>query len=89
MNGLRVTLPQPEFPVGTTDKTTYEFHCPKCRSKETLTVYEKGSNWGASWEEPPESERFTIEWKRNQFNEPKPILAQCIACHIAATHEIS
>ena len=75
--------------MGTTDKTTHHFRCPQCHKEETLTVYEKGSNWGASWEEPPESRQFTIQWKKNQFNEPGPISSKCIACGATAIREAS
>ncbi len=75
--------------MGTTDKTTHDLRCPNCNASESLTVYEKGSSWGASWEDPPESERFIIDWQRNQFNEPRPVSVKCKSCGATAVRESS
>jgi hypothetical protein len=70
--------------MGTTDKTTHNFSCPSCEAKDTITVLEKGSMWGASWNIPPVSELFNVEWKRGQFGEPEPISIKCKTCGIDA-----
>jgi hypothetical protein len=66
--------------MGTTDKTTHHFTCPKCKATETVTILEKGSNWGASWENPPVAEHFVVEWIPNQFGEPRPATIKCKSC---------
>ena len=67
--------------MGTIDSTTHRFACPNCDTEETLTVREKGSGWRSSWENPPDSELFVVEWKRSQFgDEPKPVSVKCKGC---------
>lgn len=66
--------------MGTVDKTSHLFTCPGCKTKESVTVYEKGSMWGSSWQEPNALDQFEVEWKPDQTREPMPVKAVCRAC---------
>jgi hypothetical protein len=66
--------------MGTIDQSTHTFTCPICKMVESVRVYEKGSNWGASWQEAPETKHFAVQWEANQFGEPRPISMKCIPC---------
>ncbi len=73
-------------PMGTTDKTHHEFRCPTCGTTEDVTVYEKGSSWGASWQQPSELTHFSVAWKNDEYREPQPVKATCKACGSEAVH---
>ncbi len=47
---------------------------------EEITLLEKGSTWGSSWQMPPDSEKFLINWKINKFEEPIPSKIKCNSC---------
>lgn len=66
--------------MGTIDSTSHIFNCQKCNTIDTITVYEKGSSYGASWGQPSESVQFSVQWERNAFGEPSPISAVCKKC---------
>lgn len=74
----------PEIFLGTIDQTTHHFSCANCKTTETVTLYEKGSMWGASWQIPAELGLFAVEWKWSQFKEPIPVKSKCRACGIDA-----
>lgn len=73
--------------MGTIDKTTHLFTCPNCKKTESVTIFERGSNWGASWGDPPDSKLFAVEWKPNQFGEPRPVRIACKVCGSDGIHE--
>lgn len=73
--------------MGVIDKTTHKFDCPQCGSTETVTILQKGSNWGASWESPPKSDSFSISWNNDRLGEPLPSSYKCLACGIDVLHE--
>jgi hypothetical protein len=66
--------------MGTIDKIIHNFRCSKCEANEIVTIFEKGSNWEASWTSPPDLDIFSVEWKPNQFGEPCPIKILCKSC---------
>jgi len=70
--------------MGTVDTTLHAFKCHECNATETVTVHEKGSMWGSSWNDPPESKFFDVTWERNGFREPQPVLVKCKACGATA-----
>jgi hypothetical protein len=73
--------------MGSIDKTFHRFNCLKCRTTEIVTVYQKGSTWGASWQPAPSAILFTIKWKSNQFGEPRPELIKCLSCKADVTSD--
>lgn len=66
--------------MGIIDQSKYHFNCPKCKTTEVTTIFEKGSNWSASWERPSDLRLFKVEWKENQFGEPCPVTIMCKSC---------
>ena len=71
-----------ETSLGIVDKSTHNFDCPKCGTQETVTILQTGSQWGASWQSPPEAKLFTISWNQDTLGEPLPYLYECLACRI-------
>jgi hypothetical protein len=66
--------------MGIIDKTTIHLTCKKCMENEKITLLEKGSTWGSSWQMPSDSEKFHINWKIKKFEEPTPSKIKCNSC---------
>jgi len=66
--------------MGIIDKTTIHLTCKKCLENEKITLLEKGSSWGSSWQIPPNSKKFLINWKTNKLEEPTPFEIKCNSC---------
>ncbi len=66
--------------MGTVDKSTHEFHCQNCGTRESVTIHQKGSNWGASWQAPVASKLFNTIWTTDKFGEPIPTTYSCLTC---------
>lgn len=70
--------------MGTIDKATHQMKCPNCDAAETVTIRETGSNWGTSWETPPKTKSFIVEWAADKFGEPRPVASKCRECKVDA-----
>lgn len=75
--------------MGTVDKTTHKLTCEKCGATETVTVYEEGSGYRSSWQEPPATANFSVTWEENKWREPRVVAAKCNACGADAKDETS
>ncbi|PIT83043.1 hypothetical protein B9Z40_05005 [Limnohabitans sp. 15K] len=66
--------------MGIIDKIIINLMCKKCLENEKITLLEKGSTRGSSWQTPPDSEKFLINWKINKLEEPTPSKIKCNTC---------
>ncbi len=73
--------------MGVIDKTTYTLTCPKCGTKESASVLEKGSGWGGSWQEGASFLSFKTQWIGGGKQEPKLTSATCGECGAEAKVE--
>lgn len=73
--------------MGIIDQTKHSFKCLCCGATDILQILQRGSSWGASWSEPPNSKKFTIAWENDRFGEPQPVEILCMECNIPAYEE--
>jgi len=74
--------------MGVIDKTTYTLACPKCGSKESASLLDKGSSWGGSfWQSGATFVVFQTQWSGGGKQEPQLVSATCKACCTAASVE--
>jgi hypothetical protein len=68
--------------MGIIDSTSYTLACPKCGTRETRSVHDKGSNWGGShWQSSTSFTHFDTNWQGGGGREePALTSALCKAC---------
>ena len=71
--------------MGITDKKTFNLKCVNCGATESGIVVEKGSSYGASWNENPKFTKFNVDWDENAKYGPSIMHAVCNECQLDAT----
>lgn len=71
--------------MGIIDTTKFTISCPKCGALESISVYQKGSVYGASWQESVEARHFVLVWTGGNKTEPLITDAKCCSCGTQAT----
>ncbi len=67
--------------MGTIDETTHSLRCPDCGVQEAVTIYQKGSAYGASWQTGKPMVKFDVTWgDGDALNGPRITSATCIQC---------
>lgn len=68
--------------MGTIDQNITLLTCPRCQKSETLTAFEKGSNYGSSgWGNFNNSKHFEFESQDRDHLGPLVISAICKQCN--------
>lgn len=67
--------------MGIIDQTTHTLSCPKCDKTEQVTILQRGSAYGGSWEAGKSLSKFTVTWDDAQgFAGPGITSAKCNGC---------
>ena len=67
--------------MGIIDQETNTLKCSKCGASESVTVFQLGSSYGASWQAGKAMSRFTVNWGEvASFTGPDITSATCNAC---------
>lgn len=70
--------------MGTIDTNRFTLTCEKCGNEESVSVHEKGSSYGSSWQHGPAMEEFIVQWQDQGIQGPIITKATCKSCKIAA-----
>jgi hypothetical protein len=73
------------YKMGVTDRLWVKLTCEKCGISETSTAAEKGSMWGASWNDLNTLEKFEAVITGGGREEPDVKSAKCNTCGANAT----
>jgi len=71
--------------MGIIDSTKHTLTCPKCGVVEQASVHQKGSRFGATWQQGPEFHNFEVVWVHDDFEEPQLKQAKCRQCGVDAS----
>jgi predicted nucleic-acid-binding Zn-ribbon protein len=74
--------------MGIIDETTYKLHCPKCGHSESLSILDKGSNFGGScWQSGAVFTSFETNLTGGGVQAPQLTTAICKTCGTTAIIE--
>jgi hypothetical protein len=68
------------IPMATIDTNKFKVSCAKCGSSEIAAVHQKGSAYGASWQNGPALKYFEAVWTDEKFTGPVIARAVCRTC---------
>lgn len=74
--------------MGYIDQTNHTLTCD-CGESERQTIYERGSQYGASWGHGKPFDKFAVTWKDGDFRGPEIARAICNKCDKVAAISIT
>ncbi len=76
--------------MGVIDETTHSLSCPNCSVSECVTIFQKGSSYGATWQSGKPMTKFKVNWgDGDELNGPRITTATCIQCGVTPDIKIS
>ena len=74
--------------MGVIDQITHIVECV-CGKRETVTILQRGSAYGGTWQSGRDMKEFRVTWGPSKFHGPEILDAICISCGEKATAKIS
>jgi hypothetical protein len=66
--------------MGIIDSNKFTVTCAECRVSEDVAVHQKGSAYGASWQDGPDLKHFDARWSDHGATGPSIRAATCRKC---------
>jgi hypothetical protein len=66
--------------MGIIDSNKFSVTCADCGVSEDAAVHQKGSAYGASWQDGPDLKHFDARWSDNSAMGPSIEAATCRTC---------